>query len=386
MFQRMSSKIPGAWLQSISHQLSEQQDDSWPVALHRIIGGFLILLGIGLVALPVSHIVAEPEASPVIMAVGLIPVILALGVIGAGGWLFQHEISNRYTFRIGQWVLIGMLITSVMGVVILAYARHAGIYLSWFPALLTVTNNATAGTLGGFSIGFFNVRSKMQKEAIAAEREKLELTMRILRHDIRNDLTVIIGMADMLADEVPESGQQYLSKLKRSTEEAVDLTETAREFVSTVGEDDRDTKPIPLLPTVESQLETAQQTYSHAEFTVTGDIPAVRVTADEMLSSVFRNLFANAVQHNDKTTPVIDVSATDRSDEVEITIADNGPGIPDGRKKEVFGRGEKGLESSGTGLGLYLVDTLVEAYGGRVWITDNESTGSVFHLVLPIVQ
>lgn len=124
---------------SINHPVSGQRVDSWSVALHRIIGGLLILLGIGLVVLPVSHILVEPGASLFIMAVGFIPVILALGVIGAGGWLFQHELSNRYSFRIGQWVLTGMLITSVMGVVILTYQRHAGVYLSWFPALLTVT-------------------------------------------------------------------------------------------------------------------------------------------------------------------------------------------------------------------------------------------------------
>uniref|UniRef100_UPI00260BACAD ATP-binding protein n=1 Tax=Halorientalis sp. TaxID=1931229 RepID=UPI00260BACAD len=53
-------------------------------------------------------------------------------------------------------------------------------------------------------------------------------------------------------------------------------------------------------------------------------------------------------------------------------IADNGPGVPDERKDEIFGRGEKGLESSGTGLGLYLVDTLVDRYGGDVYATDSD--------------
>jgi len=44
----------------------------------------------------------------------------------------------------------------------------------------------------------------------------------------------------------------------------------------------------------------------------------------------------------------------------------------------VFGRGKKGLESPGSGLGLYLVDNLVETYGGRVWIEDNEPKGAIF--------
>lgn len=72
----------------------------------------------------------------------------------------------------------------------------------------------------------------------------------------------------------------------------------------------------------------------------------------------------------------VDVTATDAT--VVVRIADDGPGIPDSRKREVFGRGEKGLESPGSGLGLYLVDNLVETYGGRGWIEDNEPKGSVF--------
>ena len=64
-----------------------------------------------------------------------------------------------------------------------------------------------------------------------------------------------------------------------------------------------------------------------------------------------------------------------------VHIADNGPGIPDERKDEIFGRGEKGLESSGTGLGLYLVDTLVQRYGGDVTVSDG-TEGAEFVVTL----
>ena len=44
---------------------------------------------------------------------------------------------------------------------------------------------------------------------------------------------------------------------------------------------------------------------------------------------------------------------------------------------------EQGLDSSGTGMGLYLVDTLVSAYNGEVWIDDNEPEGAIFSVELP---
>jgi signal transduction histidine kinase len=63
---------------------------------------------------------------------------------------------------------------------------------------------------------------------------------------------------------------------------------------------------------------------------------------------------------------------------VTVRIADNGPGVPDERKESVFGKGEKGLESDGTGIGTYLVKTLVSRYSGTVWVEDNEPRGAVF--------
>ena len=105
-----------------------------------------------------------------------------------------------------------------------------------------------------------------------------------------------------------------------------------------------------------------------------------------MLDSVFRNLLSNAVQHNDKEVPEVSVSATTHDMRAVVRIADNGPGVPDSQKQEIFGEGEKGLDSSGTGLGLYLVQELVTHYGGEVWVEDNNPEGAVFAVELPLAN
>jgi phosphoglycerate-specific signal transduction histidine kinase len=97
----------------------------------------------------------------------------------------------------------------------------------------------------------------------------------------------------------------------------------------------------------------------------------------------FRNLLTNAIQHNDKDVPEVTVTATEREDRVIVRVADNGPGISDTQKGTVFGEGQKGLDSRGTGFGLHLVETPVEQYGGDVRIEDNESTGAIFVVDLP---
>jgi signal transduction histidine kinase len=102
-----------------------------------------------------------------------------------------------------------------------------------------------------------------------------------------------------------------------------------------------------------------------------------------MVSSVFRNLLKNAIQHNDKPVAAVKVSAAERDDTVIVRVADNGPGVPDDRKEAIFGKGDRGLETTGTGIGLYLVDTLVTSYGGEVRVEDNDPDGSVFVVELP---
>lgn len=104
--------------------------------------------------------------------------------------------------------------------------------------------------------------------------------------------------------------------------------------------------------------------------------------ANDMLESVFRNLLKNAIQHNDASVPEVIVSGRERDDDVVVRVADNGPGVPDTQKDDIFGKGEKGLESEGTGVGLYLVQTLVDDYGGSVWVDDNEPTGAIFVVTL----
>ncbi|MGM0606448.1 MAG: sensor histidine kinase, partial [Halobacteriota archaeon] len=94
-------------------------------------------------------------------------------------------------------------------------------------------------------------------------------------------------------------------------------------------------------------------------------------------------LLNNAVQHNNSAVPEVTVSVADYDDHLEVSVADNGPGISDELKTAIFTKGEKTLDSEGTGIGLYLVSTLVENYGGAVWVEDNEPVGAVFVVSLP---
>ncbi|WP_181693307.1 PAS domain-containing sensor histidine kinase [Natronomonas sp. LN261] len=215
------------------------------------------------------------------------------------------------------------------------------------------------------------------------ERE-LELLNRVVRHDIRNDMAVVLGWVEMLDEHVDAEGRAYVQQILTSGEHIVELTEAARDYVEVAVSDEEPTvEPTPLRPVLEAELSLREESFPEAAFVVEGSLPDVAVTADSMLTSVFRNLLNNAVQHNDRDTPVVEVSCEVRDDDVEVRIADNGPGIPDEQKERIFGKGEIGLESSGSGIGLYLVHTLTDQFGGEIRVEDNDPRGSVFIIELP---
>ncbi|AZH24680.1 PAS domain S-box protein [Haloplanus aerogenes] len=221
------------------------------------------------------------------------------------------------------------------------------------------------------------------QQVLEEQNERLELLNRIVRHDIRNDMQLVQGMTDLLDDLSDDAEQPHLETIKTRVEHVVELTDLMDELMDAlVSEADDDLEPTNLSFVLDREVREASSSYPDATIRTRGNVPLVEVTANDMLRSVFRNLLNNAIQHHDRDEPTVEVSAEVEDGWVLVQVADDGPGIDPGRRETVFGKGKKGIDSEGTGLGLYLVYTLVDHYGGAVWINDNEPRGSVFNVRL----
>jgi PAS domain S-box-containing protein len=219
------------------------------------------------------------------------------------------------------------------------------------------------------------------------ERERnLEILNQVVRHDIRNKLQPILAYADILQTEGETADNEYIEQILEAAHDAVEITTTARNVTKVMLQSEEDLRPVRLSMVLEDEIEDIRSNYESATIRLGDDLPEVSVRADDMLASVMRNLLTNAIQHNDKEIPEVTVSATRNDGNVLVQVADNGPGVPDDRKKEVFEQGEKGLDSDGTGLGLYLVDTLVSRYGGEARVEDNIPKGAIFTVKLPVAD
>ena len=215
--------------------------------------------------------------------------------------------------------------------------------------------------------------------------EQLEVLNRVVRHDIRNDMTVVLAWLEELETHVDEAGVASFERVEQASEHVVELTEIARDYVDViVGDGDVTTEPTDLEAVLVQEIQKCAESYPNAEFHLDEPVPDAPVAADEMFTSVVRNLLNNAVQHNDEETPDVRVSVERDDDVARLRVADNGPGVPDSQKETIFGKGEQGLDSPGSGIGLYLVHSLVEQYGGDVWVEDREPKGAVFVVELPV--
>jgi PAS domain S-box-containing protein len=247
---------------------------------------------------------------------------------------------------------------------------------------------AVVGTVDGETI-FDGVveditERKRYEQRLKEQRDNLDVLNQVLRHDVRNDLQLISAYASFLHDHVDDDGLEYVEKLQESAEHVAELTKSARNVADVMLSTEQTVRSVDLREVLDEEVDEVRSDHPGADVTVDGAIPAVSVAANDMLDSVFRNLLTNAIQHNDTSRPEVRVAADRRGESVVVRIADNGPGVPDAQKSSIFGKGEKRLESEGTGIGLYLVDTLVEMYGGDVRVEDNDPEGAVFGVELPV--
>jgi PAS domain S-box-containing protein len=254
-----------------------------------------------------------------------------------------------------------------------------------------------AGNEEGVSYAIYTdiTEQKEREQEIQTQRDNLHLLNKVIRHDLRNDLQLIELYADMLDEELDS---EYLDIIRDSVENAIDLTQSARDLSTVMMSEEVHLEQQELAQVIGSQMTEQDDAFPEATFELV-NIDRATVAADDMLSAVFRNLLKNAVIHNDKQTPTVELSMQQDEETVRVFVADNGPGVPEDKREDIFGEGEKGLYSDGTGIGLYLVKTLVDRYDGDVWVEDregqspsgnrpgaddNDPEGAVFVVELPL--
>lgn len=208
-------------------------------------------------------------------------------------------------------------------------------------------------------------------------------------HELRGPLTALRGELD-LALKRERSPTEYREALERCREEVIRLTRVTSDLLTLArneaGLSAQDQGEVDLRLLVERVVGRFQAVAAERGlvFALTG--PAAVVRGDlAMLERVVGNLVDNAVKHSPRGgTILLDIESADA---VQLTVRDQGPGVPERHQDQLFNRffrGEARLgDGNSTGLGLAIAKAAAEAHGGRLEFLGNDP-GAVFRLVLPL--
>jgi len=231
------------------------------------------------------------------------------------------------------------------------------------------------------SIVAYALSSVERDRQLQRERNRLEFMNRLLRHNLLNSLNVVDARLEMLDGRVDYEVHDHLQTAIDRTKEMSEFVEMVREVTKVIGSsDEQELAPVDIEDVVTTRIERTRDSYPGAEIQL-DSIPGADVVADDLLGQVLDNVLANAVQHNPDPSPTVWVDVTADDDEVVVTVADDGPGIPDGEKADIFRRNAKTFDDPSAGFGLYLVKEILDSYDGRITVEDNVPAGSRFRLV-----
>lgn len=213
---------------------------------------------------------------------------------------------------------------------------------------------------------------RLQKELIDREHHQTVLS-NVIRHNMRNQLNVIAGNADLLN----EGGEKYIEEsrnIKNAADKLIGLTELAGRIGATLNRAPAN-RTIPLNSLLDDLVRDASSRYPRAEISINIDQP-ISVLARPTISTALEELLINAIKHSDRKTPRVEISATVDEGAVDITVADDGPGIPEMEVRTLTEEQAIDPLYHSSGLGLWLVHWIVTRSQGKIRFQERDPRGS----------
>ena len=217
------------------------------------------------------------------------------------------------------------------------------------------------------------------------ERERrLEVLNRVLRHNIRNDINVILGYAEMLAERVEdETLSERASDLREKAAELTALSDRARSLDRTMRRGSPRDSTVSLARLVDDAL--AEYVAEYPSLTVETEVADVQVVGDGRLALAIEELLDNVVDHAGSGATVR-IESDQTGSDVRLRVADDGPGIPAHERAVVEGATEITQLEHGSGLGLWVVRWVCESCGGRLRFAESAMGGSEVVLSLTCAE
>ena len=315
--------------------------------------------------------------------------------IGVAKWVQKnnkHAGATTNTLPDSKWLFLSVRGTrGVMGIV--------GVPIAGYVVPDAFEKNLMVALLGECGLSQERIRLEEERNQIALQTQRESLQANLLRavsHDLRTPLTNINGSVGILMGKdqtlKPEVREQLYTAIDDDTNWLINMTENL--LAATQLETDRTklkTAPELLEDLFQSAVRQLDRRARDQHISVDLEDQTLMASMNAgMIQRVIINMMNNAIQYTPKDSHII-LSGTRRKDWVEISVSDDGPGIPDEAKKHLFDlfyTAEQGKPDSkrGLGLGLHLCQSIVNAHGGTITVSDHAPSGTTFRFTLPAVR
>lgn len=352
--------------------------DWWRYSV-SLVGALLLAVGVSSVLL--DGRLTGDEGTQLVALVAFCLALLALGARIAVEVRASPEVA-----RVLGWTGLGVLAMAALGAwTAFVFARTVD---TAFETMLVFLSVLAGGALFGAVVGYYEVRMRTQVERASREaarrefldeqQETLSMLNRILRHQILNDLSAISGRSELLAAGKvdADAATESIGRHAEHMAETVDRLEAIIDVLTHV----TTRTDVSVVEAIDDASERARE--HQPDLAVdTSAVPEATVRADALLSRALAEVLVNSAEHGDGTATVA-VRETDGS--VVIEVSDDGPGMDVTPPESAFEPNTRGADSEGDGLGLFLVDLVVDRYDGDVRITESgDGTTVEFEIATP---
>ena len=239
-------------------------------------------------------------------------------------------------------------------------------------------------------LGIFRTRNSFKKEAALAAQQKNFLLS--VTHELKSPIaSVRLQLETIQKRSLPKEKQEEV--LENAIEDTDRLNALVENILFAARIDNHtynlNKEKANLSDEVKGLSEKASSGFARHHKLIADISNDITISFDKMgFHSVFINLLENAAKYSPTGTE-IKVSLKKNNEFILLSVADHGTGVPNEEKENIFGRfyrigNEETRSTKGTGLGLYIVNSLVKEQGWSIKILDNKPTGSIFEITIPI--
>lgn len=334
-------------------------------------GSTLIGIGLCLAFIHLYHFTREDETLAIVIGV-IIPFIISLIVIWVGIQLIRNPQLQKIGPWLTGWMILGMGWMTVAGTGAVLYESAEGTSLSHAYFLIFIF--ATYGCLPGLFTGWYDGTRHQQHKTIATHEDQLAVLSRILRHNIRNAMNVILGHAKTIQRSGSNQIADHAQEILVNGQDLMHMTEKERVLVETLVNPSKP-RALNLGQVLGDVVERLQREYPDADIQVDGDLK-LRIRAIPEIEQALEELIENGIVHNDEDQPQVSISVDRSGSSVSIRIADYGDTIPSEEIALISDTKTETQLNHGSGIGLKLANTIISQSGGSLEFDSSKQVGT----------